>query len=124
MKHWTDQAAGHVPLTGATGYVAGRLLRKLEESDGRCATCWRVLVRPLIASSSRDAAKDRTGCDREPERLIPPARRHRRHGSPRPRTIFRTAASERGQDDETADVEIGPAQLAVEGVAVSRVTLL
>ena len=28
------------------------------------------------------------------------------------------------QDDETGAVEIGPAQLAVEGVAGSRVTLL
>jgi len=28
------------------------------------------------------------------------------------------------QYDETADVEIGPAQLPVEGVEVSRVTLL
>jgi hypothetical protein len=33
-------------------------------------------------------------------------------------------APERGQDDETGDVEIGPAQLAVEDVEVSRVTLL
>ena len=81
MKHWTDQAAGRVPLTGATGYVAGRLLRKLEES-GRPVRC-------MVAH----AAKDRTGCDREPERLIRLARRRRRHSSPRPRTIFRTAAS-------------------------------
>jgi uncharacterized protein YbjT (DUF2867 family) len=32
MKHLTEQAAGRILPTGATGYIGGRLLRKLEES--------------------------------------------------------------------------------------------
>ena len=44
-----EQAAGHVLLTGATGYVGGRLLRKLEES-GRPVRC---MVRRPGALSGR-----------------------------------------------------------------------
>src|SRR6266704_697995 len=44
-----QQAAGRVLLTGATGYVGGRLLRKLEES-GRPVRC---LVRRPEALSAR-----------------------------------------------------------------------
>jgi hypothetical protein len=32
MKHWTEQAAGRILLTGAAGYIGGRLLRKPEKS--------------------------------------------------------------------------------------------
>ena len=46
-----EQAAGRVLLTGATGYVGGRLLRKLEES-GRPVRC---LVRRPEALSGRAA---------------------------------------------------------------------
>src|SRR5438045_4171813 len=46
-----QQAAGRVLLTGATGYVGGRLLRKLEES-GRPVRC---MVRRPEALSGRTA---------------------------------------------------------------------
>ena len=42
-----ERAAGRVPLTGATGYVGGRLLRRLEES-GRQVRC--MLRRPEALS--------------------------------------------------------------------------
>src|SRR6266536_6442749 len=45
----TQQATGRVLLTGATGYVGGRLLRKLEES-GRPVRC---MVRRSEALSGR-----------------------------------------------------------------------
>src|SRR6266705_152673 len=48
-----QQAAGRVLLTGATGYVGGRLLRKLEES-GRPVRC---MVRRPEALSGRAAAQ-------------------------------------------------------------------
>src|SRR5213595_2253669 len=51
MKHWTEQVAGRVLVTGATGYVGGRLLRKLEES-GRPVRC---MVRIPAALSGRTA---------------------------------------------------------------------
>ena len=43
----TQQPAGRVLLTGATGYVGGRLLRKLEES-GRPVRC--MVRRPEVLS--------------------------------------------------------------------------
>src|SRR5258705_14023273 len=48
-----QQPAGRVLLTGATGYVGGRLLRKLEES-GRSVRC---LVRRPETLSGRTAAQ-------------------------------------------------------------------
>jgi Protein of unknown function (DUF2867) len=50
----TQQAAGRVLLTGATGYIGGRLLRKLEES-GQLVRC---MVRRPEALSGRRGRRD------------------------------------------------------------------
>jgi len=53
MKHLTEQAARRIRLTGATGYIGGRLLRKLEES-GRPVRC---MVRRAEALSGRTTSQ-------------------------------------------------------------------
>jgi len=53
-----EQAAGRVLLTGATGYVGGRLLRKLEES-GRSVRC---MVRRPETLSGRAAEETEVVC--------------------------------------------------------------
>jgi len=53
MKHLTEQAAGHTLPAGATGYIGGRLLRKLEES-GRPVRC---MVRRAEALSGRTTSQ-------------------------------------------------------------------
>ena len=125
MKHWTDQAAGRVPLTGATGYVAGRLLRKLEESGrpvrcmvARTGTPFNYLIFEGCCEGS-NGLRSRAG-----EAHSPGPAAQASQLAQATNDLPHRGEPERGQDDETADVEIGPAQLAVEGVAVSRVTLL
>ena len=53
MKHLTEQAARRIRPTGATGYIGGRLLRKLQES-GRPVRC---MVRRPEALSGRTTSQ-------------------------------------------------------------------
>ena len=142
MKHWTEQAAGRVLLTGATGLsAAGCCGNSRSRTAGVLRNTgwyygngfWRLrglLEEPSAARRGR----------RDPVRLAAGdtldfggSRPSKRIGSCRLSSEMQTQATndlphrgepERGQDDETGDVEIGPAQLAVEDVAVSRVRLL
>ena len=134
MKHWTGQAAGRVLLTGATGLSAAgccgnssacalRTARTTETASRGCATFWRS------ASAARRGRRDpvRLAGDTLDFWRVEAFERIGSCGSQMktPTTNdFICGEPERGQDDETGDVEIGPAQLAVEDVAVSRVRLL
>jgi hypothetical protein len=87
-------------------------------------TYWYARTR-FITSFSRGSCEGSNGLRSRAGEAHSTVRRRRRHRSPGPRTIFRTAESPSvAKTMKLVMSKIGPAQLAVEDVAVSRVRLL
>ena len=123
-----DEDPGRIWLQfEVNGDQAGTTLRQTAIFDphglaGRAY--WYALTR-FITSSSRGCCEGSNGLRSRAGEAHSTVRRRRRHSSPGARTIFRTAESPSvAKMMKLVMSKIGPAQLAVEDVPVSRVRLL